>query len=76
MGVLGAVSSAAVAWMAIRQYEVLVRSYSVASSELATIDAKIGGSVWADEMEWARFVDDAENAISREHTSWRAYRGT
>lgn len=75
VGVFSSLAAGAVAWMAVKQHEVLNRSYAVASSELSVIDARIAdGSPWSEE-EWAPFVDDAEEAISREHTSWRASRG-
>ncbi|MDP1860120.1 MAG: SLATT domain-containing protein, partial [Gemmatimonadaceae bacterium] len=76
VGVFSAISVSAVAWMAVRQHEVLARSYAVASRELSTIDARISASAAWSESDWAEFVDQAEEAISREHTSWRASRGT
>jgi hypothetical protein len=48
-------------------------AYSLTSQELAAVR-----SDWdADrtEEEWAEFVDEAEEAISRKHTLWRASRG-
>ncbi len=73
VGFFAAVASAAVAWVAVKQYEVLARSYAVASSELSSIDVRITNTHW-DEDAWAAFVNAAEEAISREHTSWRASR--
>ena len=73
VGLLSAAAAAAVAWSAVKQHEVLARSYAVASNELGIIDAQISDSTW-DEEGWAAFVNEAEEAISREHTSWRASR--
>ena len=49
---------------------VLASAYEVASQELAVIGAH--GDWASDEPAWAHFVDQAEEAISREHTTWRA----
>lgn len=73
VGLLSAAAAAAVAWSAVKQHEVLARSYAVASNELGIIDAQISDTSW-DEETWAAFVNEAEEAISREHTSWRASR--
>lgn len=73
VGLFSAAAASAVAWIAVKQYEVLARSYAVASSELGVIDARIESSSWT-EPTWAAFVNEAEEAISREHTSWRASR--
>lgn len=72
-GLLSSMAAAGLAWTAVKQYDVLERSYSVASNELASIDVAIGARTWTED-EWAHYVDDAEEAISREHTSWRASR--
>jgi SMODS and SLOG-associating 2TM effector domain 1 len=44
----------------------------VASQELSAISGQVDWS--ASERDWAHFVDQAEEAISREHTLWRASR--
>ena len=67
-------SISVVAWMAIKQFDVLARSYAVASNELSLIDGQISNRTW-DEQGWSLFVDSSEEAVSREHTSWRASRG-
>lgn len=74
LGVLGAFAAAAVAWNGVQQHEVLTRAYSNACGELTEIAAQIADHLWHDEAEWADFVDQSEEAISREHTSWRASR--
>jgi hypothetical protein len=60
--------------MAVKQYQTLARSYAVASAELGAIDVKITGNPAWEEAAWASFVNEAEEAISREHVSWRASR--
>lgn len=73
VGMFSALGAAVVAWMAVKQYETLARSYAVASAELSAIDVQISSRTWTEE-DWAVFVNAAEDAISREHTSWRASR--
>lgn len=73
VGLLSALAASLVAWAAVKQFEFLARSYAVASNELSTIDVRISSTLWL-ESDWASFVNDAEEAISREHTSWRASR--
>ncbi len=73
VGLFVALTATAVAWAAVKQYDTLARSYAVASSELSTIDVRISNTTWT-ENDWAAFVNAAEEAISREHTSWRASR--
>lgn len=73
VGLLSAGAASAVAWVAVKQFEVLARSYAVASNELSSIDVSITATT-RDEDDWSAFVNEAEEAISREHTSWRASR--
>jgi len=61
-----------VAWLALKQHESLTRAYALASHELALIGARLRSVTTEDE--WAAAVADAEEAISREHTMWRAAR--
>jgi protein-S-isoprenylcysteine O-methyltransferase Ste14 len=73
LGIVAAAIAVVAAWMQTKQHETLARAYSVTTQELAAVR-----SDWeADrsEVEWAAFVDEAEEAISREHTLWRASRG-
>jgi SMODS and SLOG-associating 2TM effector domain 3/SMODS and SLOG-associating 2TM effector domain 1 len=72
LGILAAAAASVLAWLQIKQHATLAQSYSHAAHELSMIEALIG-SVHS-EAEWGRFVNDAENAISREHTAWRARR--
>jgi hypothetical protein len=74
VGLFSAVAAAIAAWLGLKQHQILARSYAVASNELALIATQIQGRTW-DEETWSRYANDAEEAISREHTSWRASRG-
>jgi len=71
LGVMAAVAASAVAWLQIKQHSTLTQSYSQAANELSTISILLDE---APESTWAKFVDDAESAISREHTAWRIKR--
>ena len=68
--VLAALAVAGVGWLQIKQHRSMAIAYSVASHELAAINS-ILDSV-DDEDAWEEFVDQAEEAISREHTLWLA----
>jgi hypothetical protein len=71
LGVMAAVAASAVAWLQIKQHSTLTQSYAQAANELSAISILIDSAV---ESTWAKFVDDAESAISREHTAWRIKR--
>ncbi|MEU7106237.1 DUF4231 domain-containing protein [Streptomyces sp. NPDC046215] len=73
-GVLAAVLGAGAAWFAVRQHESLGRAYTFAATELSIVHERL--ALTCDEAAWAREVADAEEAISREHTMWRAARGS
>ena len=60
------------AWLAVRQHEAVARAYTIASHELVLIAVRLERV--SDEHSWAAEVADAEEAISREHTMWRASR--
>jgi hypothetical protein len=70
LGLTAAIVAAGAAWAQSKQHQNLATAYAVASHELATIAVRAGGI--SDEQDWAIFVADAEEAISREHTLWRA----
>ena len=72
LGVAGALAAAGTSWLLAKQHETLAKAYSVTAHELAAIAARIDEPM--DDAAWARFVDEAEEAISREHTLWRASR--
>lgn len=72
LGILAAVTGGFASWAQTRQWGSLARAYGIASNELATIKEQ---ATQASEAAWPRFVDEAEEAISREHTLWRSSRG-
>jgi hypothetical protein len=58
------------ALLRLNQYETLARAYHITAIELHTISQSLASVETEDE--WSRFVADAEEAISREHTLWLA----
>jgi hypothetical protein len=73
LGVMAASTAAGTAWIQTRQYEQLAAAYGIACQELANVRALVHSP--DNEGSWAVFVQDAEEAISREHTMWRASHG-
>jgi hypothetical protein len=73
LGVVAAATAAVSAWLQIKQHETLARAYSVTAEELSAIRSLVPHQ--ASERDWADFVDQSEEAVSREHTLWRASRG-
>jgi hypothetical protein len=73
MGIIAAAAAGGTAWLQLRQHEGLARAYSVATGELSAVRSLI--RYQESEESWADFVDQSEEAISREHTLWRASRG-
>lgn len=73
LGILAAAAATVTAWLEAKQHRNLATAYGIAAQELASA-ASLGEAI-VDEEEWAAFVGQAEEAISREHTLWRASRG-
>lgn len=73
LGILAAGAAALAAWAQSRQFRTLSHAYVVASQELASIRSRVCSL--DNEEDWARFVQETEEAISREHALWRASRG-
>ncbi|MEI2281223.1 DUF4231 domain-containing protein [Paenibacillus polysaccharolyticus] len=71
--VFTSVVTLAATWLQTKQHNDLAQSYGVAAQELTQIHA-LGVEV-EDESSLAQFVNDSENAISREHTLWTARKG-
>lgn len=69
-GLAGAAAAVAAAWLETKQHHTLANAYRVAASELRSISTILEEEM--DEQEWAERVSDSEEAISREHTLWRA----
>jgi hypothetical protein len=70
LGVIPTIAGSITAWLKLRQHATLARAYSLTAFELSAV-ASLIDSV-STEDDWARFVEDAEGAISRESTMWAA----
>ena len=70
-GLAATLIGCASAWVAVKQYSTHASAYSVTATELALLAPKVEV---ATEDAWDQVVDDAEEAISREHTLWLASR--
>jgi len=57
-------------WMQLKKYRELSASYSFTAHEIGIIESKISNV--QNEEELSEFIQDAENAFSREHTQWIA----
>jgi len=71
-GVLGAAIGAALAWLQAKRHQDLSRSYGFAALELGLIHGR--SDLPTTEDEFVKFVEDSEEAMSREHTAWHANR--
>ena len=72
LGFAGALVAAGASWLQTKQHTSLAEAYSVAAHELSAINDLM--PLHTTEESWSRFVNEAEEAISREHTLWRASR--
>jgi SMODS and SLOG-associating 2TM effector domain 3/SMODS and SLOG-associating 2TM effector domain 1 len=70
LGLLATVAASLFTLLHMNQHETLSRAYGVTSEELAKI--AIHSDSQNTEEVWSRFVSEAEEAISREHTLWLA----
>ncbi|MGL5826423.1 MAG: DUF4231 domain-containing protein [Nocardioides sp.] len=73
LGICVAIAVSIEAWTQMRQYRNLSLAYAVAAGDLAHVKELCSRDI-KNEDEWIRIVDQAEDAISREHTSWLATR--
>jgi ABC-type enterobactin transport system permease subunit len=71
-GVVASVCAALAIWLQARQHETLAASYALTAVELGGVLTSLEGD--PSEADWARLVDEAEEAMSREHTTWQATR--
>lgn len=67
---LAAAAIALLAWLQTKRFSELAGSYALAAHEISLVREQLH-RVSAEE-DFARFVGDAENAFSREHTQWVA----
>jgi hypothetical protein len=70
LGLAAASAAAAAGWLETRQHGNLSEAYAITADDLAAVGRFLESS--RDEPSWAEFVSDAEEAISREHTLWKA----
>lgn len=70
-GLLAALIAGGTAWVAVKQFSPLASAYAIAAKELGIQKLKLSS---VEETEWQLVAADAEEAISREHTSWLASR--
>ena len=70
-GFLASLITAGTAWVAVKQFSPLASAYAVATKELGIQASKL---LTVEEKEWPLLAADAEEAISREHTTWLASR--
>ena len=73
VGVAAALAGVAAAWVQTKQHQTQASAYAVTARELSDIEAMADDP--RSEEDWAEFVQHAEEAVSREHTLWRASRG-
>lgn len=73
LGLVSALAAVFTAWVQSRQYQTLSSAYSVTSQEVSSVLSQLDSL--PNEADWPRFVGEAEEAFSREHTLWRASRG-
>lgn len=71
-GLAAALIASGMAWINLRQHATLARAYTFAANELAIVHSRL--KLVEDEENWAVEVADSEEAVSREHTMWRASR--
>jgi hypothetical protein len=64
--------AAIAAWLGAKQHDQLGKAYATTVSDLGAALDKVRAAV--SEEDWAREMNDAEDAISREHTLWLASR--
>ncbi|NUY81897.1 DUF4231 domain-containing protein [Flavobacterium sp. MAH-1] len=74
VGFFTTIAASAISWLQLKQHQELKQAYTTAAHELTFILASAGRVNNDDDL--AVFVLDSENAISREHTLWRAQRRT
>lgn len=70
LGIAAAVAASLESWTQLRHHKSLATAYEIAVVDLLTIREQL--SDVHNEQSWAIFIDEAEEAISREHTTWRA----
>ncbi|MFB6889512.1 DUF4231 domain-containing protein [Kitasatospora sp. NPDC056327] len=76
-GASSAAAAAVIAWTQLKQLRPLAAAYQLAARELENVGNQLSDiDLRAPDAEqrWARLAAEAEDAVSREHTTWRARR--
>ena len=71
---LVALAASILSWMQAKRFSELAASYALAAHEISLIKEQ-SDSVKTDD-DFSKFIGDAENAFSREHTQWVARKDT
>jgi hypothetical protein len=77
LGTFTTVAASVTAWTQLKQFGPLASAYRLAGTELDLIEVQLSRVDPARpdaEESWSRLARDAEDAVSREHTIWRARR--
>ena len=69
-----AIAASLLSWMQAKRFSELAASYALAAHEIELIRQQ--SLLPSTDDEFSLFVDDAENAFSREHTQWIARKDT
>lgn len=72
LGLAAALVAGSTAWARTKDYAELAEAYAVTAQEIGLLSAE---PMPHDDEGWARYVEQAERAFSREHTLWRARKG-
>ncbi|MFD6613171.1 DUF4231 domain-containing protein [Micromonospora chalcea] len=76
LGIVATGAASASAWLQTKDHQNLAESYAVTARDLLLVLTRADSHLnSATEEVWRSFVEDAEHAISREHTLWLARRG-
>jgi len=70
--VIIALASSLLSWIQAKRFTELSASYALTAHEIGFINEQI--ATINSEDDFSKFVGDAENAFSREHTQWAARR--
>ncbi|MER5348863.1 DUF4231 domain-containing protein [Kitasatospora sp. NPDC002551] len=76
-GATSAAAAAVIAWTQLKQLRPLAAAYQLAARELENVGNQLSDldpRTPDAEQRWARLAAEAEDAVSREHTTWRARR--
>ena len=77
LGTFTTVAASVTAWTQLKQFGPLASAYRLAGTELDLIEvqlSRLDPALPDAEESWSRLSRDAEDAVSREHTIWRARR--